>query len=135
MILENTVFIAYRQNKQVFWVSLCRQLQVQQILQQLQQQENFAKLSPQQQQQLAVQLLIKQQTQIMQQQQQPGQAPPGQQPAQPPQKLSPRYCASPLHFYPQHIKCRRVLLSPAPSVCLSICPSPLMMLPQYLEKY
>lgn len=75
---------------------LCRQLQMQQLLQVLQQQEGFSRLSPAVQQQLCMQLWIKQQQHIIQQQQaaaaSAGTIPqhPGAMPQQTPQNLSPR---------------------------------------------
>ncbi|CAH1772880.1 unnamed protein product [Owenia fusiformis] len=68
--------------------ALMRQLQMQALLQQLGQQEAFAKLNPQQQQQLALQLLLKQQTGLLPQAAQ--QTPQNNTGKPQPQKVSPR---------------------------------------------
>ena len=52
----------------VLWLLCYRQLQLQQIMQALQQQEGFSKLTTQQQQQHALQLMLKQQAGLLQQQ-------------------------------------------------------------------
>ncbi len=78
-----------RLTKSVLLSSTFRQLQMQQLMQVLQQQEAFSKLSPQQQQQLCLQLFMKQQQQhhLLQQSQAAHQV--VQQ--QPPTNISPRY--------------------------------------------
>ena len=53
-----------------FLILICRQLQLQQLMQVLQHQEGFARLQPAHQQQLCMQLFVRQQERVMMQQQQ-----------------------------------------------------------------